>query len=131
MNCQCVNTVQSDGNAVFSHLATPGSFKAHPGKLQTLEKDYRGDRDFILDPYARIPEVKGLNEVCGDDLVLKPLTDFNVCIVLLSSGDEVSINKLTSFCNAISGSCHNISQFRHEHQKCQVLQFSCHCLIHL
>ena len=28
-----------------------------PGKLRTLEKDCRGDRDFILDPYARIPRV--------------------------------------------------------------------------
>ena len=38
----------------------PGSFKARPGKLRTLDKDCRGDRDFILNPYVRISEVKGL-----------------------------------------------------------------------
>ena len=41
-----MNIVQGDGN--------PGSFKARPGKLLTLEKDCRRDPVFILDPCARI-----------------------------------------------------------------------------
>ena len=41
-----MNIVQGDGN--------PGSFKARPEKLRTLEKDCHGDQDFIFHPYVRI-----------------------------------------------------------------------------
>ena len=49
-----MNSVQGDGNAVFSYLATLVHSRLARLKLQTLEKDCRGDRDFILDPYVRI-----------------------------------------------------------------------------
>ena len=57
-----MNIVQGDGNAVFKIPGNPGSFKARPGKLRTLDKDCRADRDFILDPYVRISEVKRLTQ---------------------------------------------------------------------
>ena len=63
-----MNIVQDDGNTVFSNLATLVHSKLARGKLRTLEKDCRSDRDFILDPYVRIPEVKGLDKVQKDAL---------------------------------------------------------------
>ena len=48
-----MNIVQGDGNAVFSHLATLVHSRL------ALDKDCRGDRDFILDPYVRFPRLKG------------------------------------------------------------------------